>query len=170
MRWILDACTLIYIVKAELFEQFMNLVSYPVVIDSSVFQEVIIEGKKNNYPDAKKAEKLLNKYKIPTISIDISNDLQLFRDAGETSCYILSKEDGICLTSDDKAFKKFLKERLKVIRLDTFFFEMFVQEQLSEVEFINILKSLEIVSGTTPKSILFFLEKIRQKKENDYND
>ena len=74
MRWILDACTLIYLVKAKLFTRFMELVNIPVIIDSSVFQEVVIEGKAKNYHDAIEAEKILNNNRIPVISIDITKD------------------------------------------------------------------------------------------------
>ena len=164
MRWILDACTLIYLVKTKLFSTFMTLVEYPVVIDSSVYREVVTNGKANDYPDASNAEVSLNKFKIPVISIDISEDFHRFRDLGETSCYILTKEDGICLTSDDRAYKKFKNEEQKVMRMDSFYFEKRNQNRITEKEFIEILKKLESVNATKPKSILFFLENIQQNK------
>jgi len=165
MRWILDACTLIYLIKADLFSKFMNLTEYPVVIDSSVYQEVVINGKANNFSDASDAEISLNRFKIPVISIDISEELNRFRDPGETSCYILAKEDGVCLTSDDRAYKKFLKAEQKVMRLDSFYFEKLDRNQLTEAEFVKILKKLESFNATKPKSFLFFLEKLQQRKE-----
>ena len=170
MRWILDACTIIYLIKADLFSQFMKLAKYPVVIDSSVYQEVVINGKASNYPDADDAEFSLNQFKIPVISIDISKDLNRFRDPGETSCYILVKEEGICLTSDDRAYKKFIVSGQQVMRLDSFYFEKLNQKMLSEAEFIAILKKLETINATKPKSILFYLEKLQQPKEVKNND
>ncbi len=164
MRWILDACTLIYLIKAEMFSKFMNLIEYPVVIDSSVYQEVIVNGKASKYPDASDAEIALNKFKIPVISINISEELNRFLDPGETSCYILAKEDGICLTSDDRAYKKFIRGEQKAMRLDSFYFEKLNQNQLTEAEFIKILKKLEAIHATKPKSFLFFLEKLQQRK------
>jgi len=53
------------------------------------------------------------------IPIDISNDLQLFRDPGETSCFVLGKESGITITADRRAYNKFLKHQIHV-RLDFF--------------------------------------------------
>jgi len=170
MRWILDACTLIYLVKTKLFSKFMTLVEYPVVIDSSVYKEVVTNGKANNYPDASDAEVSLNKFKIPVISINISEDLYRFRDPGETSCYILTKDDGICLTSDERAYKKFKKEEQKVMRMDSFYFEKLNQNRITEKEFIEILNELESVNAINPKSILFFLEKIQQNKKVKNND
>jgi hypothetical protein len=170
MRWILDACTLIYLVKAKLFSKFIALAEHPVVIDSSVYKEVVTDGKANNYPDASDAEVSLNKFKIPVISIDITRDYYRFRDFGETSCYILTKEDGICLTSDDRAYKKFKNEDQKVIRMDSFYFEKLNQNMITEKEFIEILKKLESINATKPKSILFFLENIEQNKKVKDND
>jgi len=170
MRWILDACTLIYLIKAKLFSKFMDLAKHPVVIDTSVYQEVVINGKVKNYLDASEAESSLSKFKIPVISIDVSEELNRFIDLGETSCYILAKEDGICLTSDDRAYKKFFSENLKVMRVDTFYFEKLNQNQINEAEFIGILKKLEFINATKPKSILFFMEKLQQKKEAKNND
>jgi hypothetical protein len=170
MRWILDACTLIYLIKAEQFSKFMSLTDFPVVIDSSVYKEVVINGKANNYPDASYAEVALNNFKIPVISIDITEELNRFRDAGETSCYILAQEDGVCLTSDDRAYKKFNKEEQKVMRLDSFYFEKLDQKRLTEAEFIDVLKKFEFVNATKPKSFLFFLEKLQKRKEVKNND
>ena len=170
MRWILDSCTLIYLIKAKLFSEFMDLIKFPLVIDSSVYEEVVIKGKAKNYPDANEAESALNKFKIPVISIDISQELNRFNDPGETSCYILAKEDGICLTSDDRAYKKFLSEDLKVMRVDSFYFEMVNQNRIGENKFINILKKLEIFNATKAKSILFFMEKLKRRRDESKND
>ncbi|MBD3230115.1 MAG: hypothetical protein GF329_18195 [Candidatus Lokiarchaeota archaeon] len=67
-----------------------------------------MKEKKFNFPDAFEAEKSLNNFKIPVISIDVSEQLNWFIDPSETSCYILSEEEGICLTNDDRAYKNFL--------------------------------------------------------------
>ena len=166
MRWILDACTLIYLIKAKLFNNFMEIVEFPVVIDSSVYQEVVINGKANNYPDATEAEEILNEYRVPVVSIDVSKDLFRFIDPGETSCYLLAMEEGICLTSDDKAYKKFLNENLKAMRIDNFYFEKLNQNQLKKADFLLILNKLESINATKPKSILFYMKKLQEMEEN----
>ncbi len=166
MRWILDACTLIYLIKAKLFNHFMEIVEFPVVIDSSVYQEVVINGKANNYPDAIEAEEILNENRVPVISIDVSKDLFRFIDPGETSCYLLAIEEGICLTSDDNAYKKFLNENLKAMRIDNFYFEKLNQNRLKKPDFLQILNKLESVNATKPKSILFYMKKLQEIEEN----
>jgi predicted nucleic acid-binding protein len=166
MRWILDACTLIYLVKAKIFNSFMHVVSNPVVIDSSVFQEVIIEGKEHKYLDAFEAESLLNEFHIPVISINVSNELYRFVDPGETSCYILAKEEGICITSDDRAYRKFHQTNLDVMRIDSFFYLKFRDNKITKIEFLEILKKLESINATKPKSVLFYMQKIQNTKED----
>ncbi len=166
MRWILDACTLIYLIKANLFNHFMEIVEFPVVIDSRVYQEVVINGKANNYPDAIEAEEILNENRVPVISINVSKDLFRFIDPGETSCYLLAIEEGICLTSDDKAYKKFLNENLKAMRIDNFYFEKLNQNRLKKTDFLLILNKLESVNATKPKSILFYMKKLQEREEN----
>ena len=166
MRWILDACTLIYLIKAKLFNRFMEIVEFPVVIDSSVYQEVVINGKANNYPDAVEAEEILNENRVPVISINVSKDLFRFIDPGETSCYLLAIEEGICLTSDDKAYKKFLNENLKAMRIDNFYFEKLNQNRLKKTDFLLILNKLESVNATKPKSILFYMKKLQEREDN----
>ena len=167
MRWILDACTLIYLIKAKLFKQFINIVKYPVVIDSRVNQEVVIEGKAYSYPDAFEAESLLNEFRIPIISIDVSKDLFRFNDPGETSCFLLAQEQGVCITSDERAYRKLLNENVKVMRLDTLYYEKFRQNQINKSEFLLILNKLESVYATKPKSILFFMKKLQEKEDKD---
>ena len=166
MRWILDACTLIYLIKAKLFNQFIKIVEFPVVIDSSVYQEVVVNGKANNYPDAIEAEEILNENRIPVISIDVSKELFRFIDPGETSCYLLALEEGICLTSDDKAYKKFLNENLEAMRIDNFYFEKLNQNRLKRKDFLLTLSKLESVNATKPKSILFYMKKLQEMEKN----
>ena len=166
MRWILDACTLIYLVKANLFKTFMNVVSNPVVIDSSVFQEVVIEGKEHHYSDAFEAESLLNEFHIPVISIDVSSELFRFVDPGETSCFILAKEEGICITSDDRAYRKFHQANLDAMRIESFFYLKFQDNKFTKITFLDILNKLESINAVKSKSVLFYLQKIQNIEED----
>ena len=86
MRYILDANALIYLVKSGLSQEFFKLSDDNVVIDSSVYEEVIEKGISNDYSDAYKAREFIEKNQIPIISVDLSSDLSKFRDPGETSC------------------------------------------------------------------------------------
>ena len=90
-----------------LIRTLLKLKKYDIVIDKSVYNEVIEKGIENKYPDAYNAKNFLEKNQIPIIPINVKSDLSKFRDLGETSCYLLAKKDGICISSDIRANKKF---------------------------------------------------------------
>ncbi len=166
MRWILDSCTLIYLVKTKMFKNFVECVQYPVIIDTSVFQEVIVEGKVRNHLDAIEAEKLLNKYRIPVIPLDIESELFRMKNAGETSCLLLAKEEGICITSDRRAYNKFKRERIEVIKIERIYFELYKKQKISKIEFIEILKKFEEIHAIKPKILLKYIERIKNLEED----
>ncbi len=160
MRFVLDACTIIYLVKANLFDFFLNFSDFPIFIDTSVFHEVVTQGKINNYADASIAETLFKKYKIPVIAIDISEKINIMNDPGETSCYILVEDCGTFVTSDIRAYNKFKSKRLPVIRLEHSFYELQVQNKISKTDFFTALDKLLKVGGIKIESILFYKNKL----------
>ena len=160
MRFILDANALIYLVKTGLAQDFINLTEDDVIIDKSVYNEVVEKGMENKYPDAYNAKDFLEKNQIPIIPIDIKSDLSKFRDPGETSCYILAKEEGICISSDIRANDKFKNLNVAFMELDTFFFNQFLKKRIDKKRFINILNELKGVNGTSANRISVFMELI----------
>ena len=160
MRFILDANALIYLVKTGLAQDFINLTEDDVVIDKSVYNEVVEKGMENKYPDAYNAKDFLEKNQIPIIPIDIKSDLSKFRDPGETSCYILAKEEGICISSDIRANDKFKNLNVAFMELDSFFFNQLLKKRIDKKRFINILNELKGVNGTSANRISVFMELI----------
>jgi predicted nucleic acid-binding protein len=162
VRWILDACSLISLVQSDLLNLFVSLVNYPIVIDTSVYNEVVVQGKKYHYPDADKAEVLLKKHKIPIIPIDISQDLHLFRDAGETSCFILGKELGITITSDRRAYKKFLIHQIHITKIEQFFFQMYQKQKLNIGQFLTVILALEDAHAISLKNYYYLKDLVSE--------
>lgn len=167
MRFILDANAFIYLVKTGLSQDFINLIDDDLVIDKSVYNEVVEKGIENKYPDAYNAKDFLEKNQIPIIPIDIKSDLSKFRDPGETSCYILAKKEGICISSDIKANKKFKNFNVTFMELDTFFYNQLLKETIDRKRFINILNELKGVNGTSANRISVFLELISNEGERN---
>lgn len=75
MRFILDANTLIYLVKAGLTQEFIKLIDNEIVIDKSVYTEVVEKGIENNYPDSYLVRNFLEMNQIPIIPVNISSQL-----------------------------------------------------------------------------------------------
>jgi len=165
MRWILDACTLIYLVKSELFEKFHSLSDNDIHIDTSVYEEAVIEGKNRNCQDAFLVENILKKFKIPVIPVEIKEFYDLFHNPGETSTFILAKEDGVGITSDRRAYNKFYQKKIRVIKLEQFFFQKYTERKLDIQILKEILKKLEDVWAISSKEHLHILSKIRDKEE-----
>ena len=167
MRFILDANALIYLVKAGLSQEFFDLTEDDVVIDKSVYNEVVEKGMEKKYPDAYNTKDFLEKNQIPIIPIDIKSDLSKFRDPGETSCYILTKKEGICISSDIRANKKFKNLNVAFMELDTFFYNQFLKKKIDKKRFINILNELKGVYGTSANRISVFMELLQNEGEKN---
>jgi len=141
-----------------------------IFIDTSVYAEVVENGVKNNYPDAITAKKFLQNYKIPIISIDVSEHMHKFRDAGETSCAILAlnkKTEGVCISSDKKAIKKFRLYNIPCAQLDTLYYNLYLEEIIKEDDFFNILHKLEKIYAINPERIIFFYDLINKKRKEE---
>lgn len=167
MRLILDANALIYLIKGGLAQRFYKLLDNAVVIDKSVYNEVVEKGIENNYPDAFIAKDFLEKNQIPIIPVDISSELSKFRDPGETSCYILAKSEGACISSDIIANKKFNNFKINSMQLDTFFYNQFLKKKIEKNEFLSILNNLKKVDGTSANRVSVFLELISKGGHKD---
>ncbi len=171
MNFILDANTIIYLIKLNLQDNFMEYHrKTQIFIDTSVYSEVVENGIKNNYPDAITAKKFLQNYKIPIISIDVSELIYKFRDAGETSCAILAlnkKTEGVCISSDKKAIKKFATYNIPYTQLDTVYYNLFLKAKLKEEEFFNILYKLEKIFAINPERIIFYYDLINKKRNEE---
>ncbi len=168
MEYILDANTIIYLVKLNLHEDFINLLQKDnFILDSSVYDEVITKGIKNNYPDAYVAKKFLQENQIPVIPTDISKEIHKFRDPGETSCAILalnSKTRRVCISSDKKALKKFAIHGIPAVQLDTIYYNLLVKLIITEDCFFSILYKLEKIYAIDSDRIFFFSNLIQSSK------
>ncbi len=129
----------------------MDVARNSVVIDTSVYQEVVTNGKKNNFPDAFIADKKMTNHKIPIIPTDVSKYIELFRDPGETSCFILGLESGVTITSDRRAYNKFKSNGIPVIKIEQLFFEKYQNGLIKKAEIKEILKKLENVNAISSK-------------------
>lgn len=170
MRWILDANALIYLVKTNLQDQFKNLSKNEIVIDSSVYEESVVMGIKHGHDDAHHIKEFLEENRIPIIPVDVSRELHIFKDAGETSCYLLGILGGICITADTRAIKKLKQEGARAIHLDGFFYRKAKDREITRNEFEEILEKLEIVYATTPERKHELLKHVQVESRNEQND
>ncbi|MHA1890470.1 MAG: hypothetical protein ACTSYS_05750 [Promethearchaeota archaeon] len=163
MRWVLDACCLIYLGKANLLEKFLNFTRNRVIIDNHVYKEAIVDGKANKYRDAEIIESCLKKYQVPIIPVDIHDTLPIYIDPGESSCAVLTDDNSTTITSDVRAFKKFLKNNIKVQTIDMYFYSKHKKKKLNENEFFQILFKLEKINAISAKTIILYKKLLEMK-------
>ena len=134
----------------------MHLTNVDVVIDSSVYEETVLQGKEHDYPDAFMIENTLAEYRIASIFIDVKPHLEKLKDKGETSCYILASSDGTCVTTDKKAYAKFKGFGVSALKLDQYFYQAFESGSLTKIEFLDILEQLESVNAIDAKMMVLY--------------
>lgn len=164
MRWILDACCLISLVQSNIFDYFITLEKNEVVIDTSVYSEVVTLGKKKGYEDAQITETFLKKFHIPIIPNEVESLLHIFKDAGETSCYLLAKDEGVVITFDRKAYNKFNQLKIPVIKMEAYFLRKFYNHLISKEKILDLLSKLLNVNAISIKTYYFYKEQIMEVK------
>ncbi len=166
MKIVVDACTLIYLAKADLLT-FLKRLPYEYLIDNEVYNEAVIKGKEEGYVDAYLLEYYIKRQRIiKVVNVDISNELDYFIGEGEASTYVLSiKENGVAVTSDRVAYRKMVKRNAKVVQTDLMFLNAYLNNTISKKELLDILNRLLAVGGTTPERVTFILEKIGEEGE-----
>ncbi|MBN2154219.1 MAG: hypothetical protein JW839_22380 [Candidatus Lokiarchaeota archaeon] len=149
-------------VKAKLSDAFIELTNKDVVIDTSVYKEAVDDGIAQHHIDAMDVKKFLERYQIPSIPVDVSNDIERFKDAGETSCFLLARQEGICLTSDTRALKKYRNQGVSCMQPDIFFLTKYLEKKISEIDLERALDALMQVYATTPERKLEILTAIKK--------
>jgi len=166
MKITIDACTLIYLAKAGLLD-FLKRLPYEYIIDKEVYNESVVKGMEEGYPDAYLIKYFIEKQKIiKIIEVDISKEINYFIGEGEASTYVLSTEkNAIAITSDKVAYKKMFKRNARVVQTDLMFLNAYLKNFISKKELLDVLNRLLTVGGTTPERIAFILEKIGEEYE-----
>jgi len=164
MKLIFDACSLIYLAKIDKLD-ILKSIPYDLCIDQEVYKECVINGKKLGYNDAYILEKFINKH-FKIYETSIKNELIYFRAKGECSIFILA-ENGICITSDKKAYNKILKRGRNVVKLEDLLYVLYQNRIIDILQFNEILEDLLKINAISIEKYFIIKEKI--KNENYIN-
>ncbi|MHA1323961.1 MAG: hypothetical protein ACTSRL_14330 [Candidatus Helarchaeota archaeon] len=126
----------------------LRQISKELYIDKAVYDESITSGKAFGYRDAFILDRFVEE-NFTVISQDYNEEIDYFGAKGEASTFLLGK-DGICITSDKKAFKKMLNRGAKVIKMEDLFYLSLEKQILSIEQFKQVMKGLlkiEAISG-----------------------
>lgn len=168
MKIAVDACALVYLAKAGLLD-FLERLPYEYIIDGEVYNEAVVKGMEERFPDAYLLEYSIKKRKIiEIVGVDVSKEIDYFVGEGEASTYILSVEkNAVAVTSDRVAYKKMFKRNAKVIQTDLMFLDAYFKKLISKKELLDVLNRLLTAGGTTSERITFIIEIIGEKNEEE---
>ncbi len=79
----------------------------------------------------------------------------------------MTKSEGVCISSDIRAINKFNNLQIPCIQLDVFFYKQFLNKKIRKNKFINILRDLKNVNGTSANRISIFFELISNGGKKD---
>ncbi|NHI94618.1 MAG: hypothetical protein EAX96_19155 [Candidatus Lokiarchaeota archaeon] len=147
VKFVFDSCSLINLAKINNLS-ILKLISKELYIDKAVQDECVISGKALGYRDAFILDRFVEQ-NFTVIPQDYSEEIEYFGAKGEASTFLLGK-NGICVTSDKKAFRKILNRGAKVIKIEDLFYLSLEKKTLSKEQFkqvINELLKIDAISG-----------------------
>lgn len=144
---VFDSCSLIYLAKINRLS-ILKQITEQLFIDKAVYDESVVSGKNLGYRDAFILDRFVED-NIKVVQQDYDNELEYFGARGEASTFLLGM-DGICVTSDKRAFNKILNRGGRVIKIEDLLFIYLEKKILSIEQFkqvINDLLKINAISG-----------------------
>lgn len=156
---IFDSCSLIYLSKINKLS-ILTLMSKNILIDEEVYNESVISGKEHGFRDAYILERFIVDH-VKIIPQDISQEIVYFNAKGEASTFLLGK-NGICVTSDKRAFQKMLKRGNNVIKLEDLLF-IYCKKQILQIDqFIQLLKELLQINAISAEKFHILMQEVKK--------
>jgi predicted nucleic acid-binding protein len=159
VKLVFDSCSLIYLAKINQLS-ILKKISSELYIDEEVFKESVVSGKTHGYRDSFILDRFINDY-FKITHQDISKEIEYFGAKGETSTYLLGR-DGICITSDRKAFQKMLKRGSNVIKIEDLLYIYVKKQKITAKKFIQLLNELLKIDAISPEKYHVLMEEIKK--------
>ena len=166
VKFVFDSCSLIYLAKINKLPILKQL-SDELLIDKEVYDESVVSGKELGYRDAFILDRFVEE-NFQVVSQDIHQEIEYFGAKGEASTFLLGL-NGICVTSDKRAFAKILKRGRNVVKIEDLFFLSFQNKLLSEEQFMQILTDLlkiDAISGEKYHILMKEMDKWEQSQQD----
>ncbi len=162
-KLVFDSCSLIYLAKINKLA-ILPLVSKELYIDNEVYNESVVSGKDQGYRDAFILDRFIEEY-MKVVSLDISGEIDYFGSKGEASAFLLGK-DGICITSDKKAFKKMQPRTQKVIKIEDLFYIYGVKGKIPLEQLRQVLKELLQIDAISFKKYSLLIKEVEEWEQS----
>ncbi|MHA1129518.1 MAG: hypothetical protein ACTSQI_17815 [Candidatus Helarchaeota archaeon] len=166
VKFVFDSCSLIYLAKINSLS-ILKQVSAELLIDKEVYDESVVSGKELGYRDAFILDRFVEE-NFQVSPQDISKEIEYFGAKGEASTFLLGL-NGICITSDKKAFKKILNRGRNVLKTEDFFLLHLENEVISKEQFIQVITDLlkiNAISGEKYHVLLKEMDKWERSQQD----
>ncbi len=144
----IDSCSLIYLVKSDLLSLAIELYE-EVRITDSVYDEVIVQGKRAGYPDAAMAEAEVQRKKIKIVRSKAKKEPSLASlGCGESDTIAEARAES-CPALVDDSRAKIVARKLKVpfLSVDIMLIEALARKKITMDEFYKMARDLNSVAN-----------------------
>ncbi len=157
----IDASSFIYSLKMDWIEGLKRLYK-ELVITNSVYEEVILEGKKKGKPDAFIGEKLINQKEIQIHQLKVNSQINIGLGDGETETILNSIELKCnCLIDDKKAIRIAESFNLKVISVPISLLDAYKQKLIDDHKFEELFQKWILIASPSYEDI-FLIKKVKE--------
>ncbi|MHA1313349.1 MAG: hypothetical protein ACTSRB_05555 [Candidatus Helarchaeota archaeon] len=120
----------------------------------------MISGKELGYRDAYILDRFVEE-NIRIVPQDYLKEIEYFGAKGEASTFLLGR-NGVCVTSDKKAFKKILKRGQKVVKIEDLFLLCLEKKILPLEQFKTILEEFLIINAISGEKYHVLIKEMEQ--------
>ena len=167
MKYVIDACSLIYLAKIDLKEIFLD--SFNVIIAESVKEELLRDADK--FPDAKIIKKNIDKKKLASTKFENSNKLEsIYLGQGELDTVRIALHQELIPITDDLQGIRYAKSKgLTPKTSEIIMLKLLELEMITLKEFTEKFQSLASIKSLSIGIVNFFIEQARflNKGKND---
>lgn len=157
----IDASSFIYSIKMNWIKVLKELYE-ELIITSSVYQEVILNGKSKGKPDAFIGEKLIKKYDIQIHDVEKKSDVEMGLGKGETDTILNAIEiKCFCLIDDKKAIRIAESFDLQIISVPITLLDAYKQQKIDDEKFEEVFQKW-ILSASPSYEDIFLIKKSKE--------
>ena len=167
MKYVIDACSLIYLAKIDLKEIFLD--SFNVIIAESVKEELLRDVDK--FPDAKIIKKNIDKKKLASTKFEDSNKLEsIHLGQGELDTVRIAFHQELIPITDDLQGIRYAKSKgLTPKTSEIIMLKLLETEMITLKEFTEKFQNLALIKSLSIGIVNFFIEQAQSlnKGKND---
>lgn len=157
----IDASSLIYSLKMDWISGLKKLYE-EIIITTSVYQEVILNGKKKGKPDAFIGEKLIGQKDIQVHHIKEDSQITIGLGEGESETILNAIELGCnCLIDDKKAIRIAESFNLIVLNVPVSLLDAYKQQLIDDIKFEELFQKWIVVASPSYEDI-FIIKKAKE--------